>query len=192
MELAPYIERLRDDLADSAAAGGPEMAEAAQRFALALDPSMRMALIEALSDAAAEITSELHDASVEVRLKGREPQFVVNQFGAGPTPPAPPMPLTPPTPPIPPEAPDPDLGDETDGSVARVTVRIPESLKGRAEDLAAGSSQSLNSWIVQAIRSATSERAVTVDLDLGSAFFGSSGTPGSRGNNPKRVQGWSR
>lgn len=192
MELAPYIARLRDDLADSAAAGGPEMAEAAHRFALALDPSMRMALMEALSDAAAEITGELHDASVEVRLKGREPQFVVNQFGIGPPPPAPPMPPVPPTPPSPPEPPDADLGEDPDDSVARVTVRIPESLKARAEEFAARSSQSLNSWIVQAIRSATTERAVTVDLDLGSAFFGSSRPPGSSNQNPKRVQGWSR
>ncbi len=63
MDLAPYVDRLRNDLADAAAAGGPQATEAAQRLALALDPAVRMTLMEALSDAAAEITAELHTAA---------------------------------------------------------------------------------------------------------------------------------
>lgn len=199
MELAPYVERLRTDLAEAAAAGGPEAQEAAERLALALDPAARMVLLEALSDASAEITTELDDASIEVRLRGREPEFVIERLQVDPA-----------------HEPDTeDVADEADESesdtVARVTVRIPESLKNRAEELAATGSQSLNSWIVQAIRFAARERAINVDIDLGSRLFSSGppgppgtpsppGTPrppgaagaGGRSRTSRRFQGWSR
>ncbi|MBA2419487.1 MAG: toxin-antitoxin system HicB family antitoxin [Nocardioidaceae bacterium] len=184
MDLAPYVDRLRNDLADAAAAGGPQATEAAQRLALALDPAVRMTLMEALSDAAAEITAELHTAAVDVRLRGREPEFIVHQEPAAaalaPIAPTPPAPPTPPSP----DGEAADRVDEGDGTVARVTVRIPDSLKVRAEELAAERSQSLNSWIVQAIRSAAFDRSV--ELDIGTISVG--------GRNPtsKRVQGWSR
>ncbi len=77
MDITGYVERLRTDLASAAATGGHEIAAAAERLASALDASVRMTLLETLSDAAAEITAVLDDTVVEVRLKGREPQFVV-------------------------------------------------------------------------------------------------------------------
>lgn len=188
MDLAPYVERLRSDLAEAAAAGGPEAQEAAQRLALALDPATRMMLLEALSDATAEITGELDDTSIEVRLRGREPQFVIERI----------EPVTPPAA----ESAEPDeQSDDESDTLARVTVRIPESLKTKAEDLAAAGSQSLNSWIVQAVRFAARERAINIDIDLGSRLFGPPGAPsppgappppGVRVRLPRHVQGWSR
>lgn len=182
MNLSQYVDRLRADLTDAAAAGDEEIRAAAERLAQALSPSTRMVMLEALSDASAEITSELESATVEVRLKGRDPEFVVREVYSEPAAPPPPEPPAPPTPPSPDEAGDNDV-------VARVTVRIPEWLKSRAEELASEQAQSLNAWIVNAIKSASGDRAVNIDLDLGSGRInvGHSGGPRSR-----RVQGWAR
>jgi hypothetical protein len=182
MDITPYVENLRNDLAAAAEAGGQEARAAAERLALALDPAVRLALMDALSQAAAEITSELPAGSVDVRLKGREPQFVVD---------VPTMPLhaapTPPAPPAPPSAEDVEV--EEDDSIARITLRLPESVKYRAEELATKSGHSLNSWIVNVVRTATRERAINIDVDLSSVpFLDQAGTPGRRGG--KRMTGW--
>ena len=55
-----------------------------------------------------------------------------------------------------------------DGNVARITLRLPESVKVRAEEFAARSGHSLNTWLVQVIRTATREDAINVDIDLSS------------------------
>src|SRR3954471_3733684 len=181
MDITPYVDSLRNDLAAAAEAGGPEIHAAAERLALALDPAMRLALMDALSQAAAEITRDLPSGAVDVRLRGREPQFVVD---------VPTMPLQA-TPPAPPEPPSPEDVEEEDGSVARITLRIPESVKYKAEELAAKKGHSLNSWIVNVIRAATRERAVNVDIDLSSIPFGDApGVPGRRGRSSKRMTGW--
>jgi hypothetical protein len=187
MDIPPYVDSLRQDLAAAAAAGGPEARAAADRLALALDPAVRLALMDALSQAAAEITGELGNGSIEVRLKGREPQFVVD---------VPTMPIqavAPPTPPAPPETGDVEM--EEDDSVARITVRIPESVKYKAEELAAKSGPSLNSWIVNVVRAATRDRAINVDIDLSSLPFVEGGPrgpvgPRSRNRSGKRMSGW--
>src|SRR4051812_4863218 len=80
MELTPFVERLRRDLSDAAAAGGPEAQAAAERLALALDPATRMMLLEALSQAADEIPGELEREAVDDHMSGREPEFVVTRL----------------------------------------------------------------------------------------------------------------
>jgi len=179
MDITPYVDSLRRDLIAAAEAGGDEAKAAAERLTLALDPAMRLALMDALSQAAAEISSELPAGSVDVRLRGREPEFVVD---------VPTMPL-PPQPPAPPAAPDPKEADD-DGAVARITLRIPESLKARAEEMAAKSGHSLNTWLVTTIRNATRDRAINVDIDLSSLPFGDDFPlgPGRRGG--RRMTGW--
>jgi hypothetical protein len=183
MDITPYVDSLRQDLAAAAEAGGPEAKAAAERLTLALDPAMRLALMDALSQAAAEITSELAVGSVDVRLRGREPQFVVDV-------PSSPMPLEPTVAPAPAPADEPD-----DGDVARITLRIPESVKYKAEELAAKGGHSLNAWIVNVIRAATRERAVTVDIDLSSLPFPDGPRQSTRqvtgpGRGPRRMTGW--
>ena len=185
MDITPYVESLRQDLAAAAEAGGPEAKAAAERLALALDPAVRLALMDALSQAAAEITSELAAGSVDVRLKGREPQFVVD---------VPTMPLQAPTAPTAPTAPNapapPEDEEDEDGNVARITLRIPESVKFKAEELAAKSGHSLNSWLVNVVRAATGERAINVDIDLSSIPF--LDPPGFRAGrrSQRRMTGW--
>jgi hypothetical protein len=142
MDLTPYVDLLRRDLSAAAEVGGEQGREAARTLLLALDPAARLALMEAVTQAAAEISAELPAGSVEVRLAGRDLDFVVD------APPEPPTTPPPPAPPAPPEEVD-------DGSLARVTLRLPEQVKKRAEDLAGVAGQSLNTWLVNAVRAAT-------------------------------------
>jgi hypothetical protein len=177
MDTTPFIESLRRDLLAAAEAAGPEGRAAAERMLLAFEPAMRLALLDALSQATAEITSELPAGVVEVRLRGREPELVVDVPPLQPTQAAP-------------TAPGPAGSDEEDdGTVARITLRIPESVKTRAEELAGKSGHSLNAWIVNVLRAATAQRAINVDIDLSSLPF--LDTPGS-GRRPggRRMTGW--
>ena len=77
MELEPYIATLRQEFASAAEAAGDEAMAVAERLVVPLESSVRLALLEALSAAADEITCDLAPGSVHVRLQGREPQFVV-------------------------------------------------------------------------------------------------------------------
>ncbi len=129
MELTPYLESLHRDLTAAAAAGGDLLGSA-------IESSGRLCLLEALSDAAAEITTKLSTGTVEVRLRGREAQFVVEERDVTPS-------RTEPAPTI-----------EADGDVARITLRLPESLKEAVEAAAAAASISVNAWLVRAITSA--------------------------------------
>src|SRR3954469_14969752 len=110
MDLTPYVHSLRTDLLRAAEEAGPEARAAAERLSFALDPAARLALMEAVSQAAAEITAEMPDGGVAPPLDGRDLAFLVH------TPPA--EPTSTPAP-----AADEELEDE--GAVARVTLRIP-------------------------------------------------------------------
>lgn len=176
MDITPYVESLRRDLLAAAEAAGPEARETTERLAYALDPAARLALMEAISQAAAEITAELPAGGVDVRLNGRDLEFAVH------------------APPVAPEAaPQPAPADEVDddGNVSRITLRIPESVKAKAEEMASRSGSSLNTWLVNVVRAATREGAINVDIDLSSIpFLSGASDPfgGKRGG--KRMSGW--
>lgn len=190
MDITEYVDALRRDLAQAARAMGPETEQAAERIGFALDSSARLALMDALSHAAAEITNELDGASVEVRLQGREPVFVV--VGAGPAA------LADDTQAIRGDDTTVMSPDEEGAETSRITLRLPEALKARAEELAAGRGQSLNTWIVGAVRAATA----TVPgpppapgfppVPPGPGFGFGPGAPGRNRSSNKRVQGWVR
>ncbi|WP_305789020.1 toxin-antitoxin system HicB family antitoxin [Symbioplanes lichenis] len=144
MDLTPYLESLRADLSAAAAPAGPPVTEAATLLGGALEPAVRLTLLEALSDAAAEITTRLDGPVVDVRLRGREADFVVTD--AAPPPPAVP-------------APAPAFVPEDGGDQARLTLRMPESLKARAEQAAAAEGISVNAWLVRAVAAAVPARS---------------------------------
>jgi hypothetical protein len=137
MELTPYMENLRRDLSAAAAAGGAEVTRAADLLSGSLESSVRLCLLEALSDAAAEITTRLAHGAVELRLRGREAEFVVTESESEPVPQQPPMPAA---------APGDDGGD-----ITRITLRLPEALKEAVEAAAAAEGVSVNAWLVRAI-----------------------------------------
>jgi HicB family len=133
METAKFVEKLERDLASVAALGGDAVADAAERLIQALRGSAGLRLMEALGEAALEISAQLPEGHVEVRLVGPDPQLVY----------VPAEPAEAPT--VPPE----------DGLTARITLRLPESLKRDLEQAAGQVGVSLNAWLVRALSSST-------------------------------------
>jgi len=177
MDITMYADRLRREVAAATELGGPDVAAGAQRLLLALDPAVRLVLLEALSDAAAEISAELPAGSVEARLGGRDLDFVVevpSELQDAPT--------------VHPE----DVSEEPDepGDQVRITLRLPEGLKVRAEGAAVERGQSLNSWLVEAVHLAASGGGdFRLDLTDDRGRAGSTGARG-RARGARRVTGW--
>lgn len=143
MELQPYIDALRHELALAAAAGGEEARELADRLTAPLESAVRLALLDALSEATVEITRDLAPGSVDLRLRNREPSFVVTP--AFPDDPAPA--------PAPAAVPAPAPGE--DEATVRISLRLPEHLKNRVEQAASRAGVSINTWLIRAAAAAT-------------------------------------
>ncbi|MEU3082367.1 hypothetical protein CLM85_26335 [Streptomyces albidoflavus] len=175
MDLTPYVETLHRELAVAAEAGGEEARVLAERLTAPLESATRLAMLHVLSAAMDEITRELAPGSVDVRLRGIDPDFVVTpppreayeEQGAA-------EPLRAP-------APAPADGDE--GGTARVNLRLPAHLKARAEEAATAEGLSVNAWLV---------RAVSAAVDGGSA----PARPSPAARTPRTVgqsfTGWAR
>ncbi|MGZ4185572.1 MAG: YlcI/YnfO family protein [Solirubrobacteraceae bacterium] len=149
MELETYVHRLREQLAVAAAAGGEETQSLAHRLTAALESAVRLTLLDALSAAAAEITSELAPGSVELRLRGSEPDFVVTvppaDIAGEPT-----------------DSRESTGGQATsaaaaalgEGATARINLRLPDQLKSQVEQSADREGLSTNAWLVRAVAAA--------------------------------------
>ena len=150
MDLAVYVDNLQRQLAVAAEAGGDEARAVAERLAAPLDAAIRLTLQDALTVAAEEITLELAPRAVDVRLRGRELEFVVTPAPAEPS--------------------AADSGDDDDGvgapppvdgdegSMTRINLRLPDHLKARVEQAAGREGLSVNAWLVRAAAAAI-ERA---------------------------------
>ncbi len=146
MQIERYVDRLREQLGAAAAAGDDDVRLTAERLSIALDPAVRLVLLEVLSDASSEITRELAPGSVDVRLRGRDPEFVVSRPSAGAFDSAPEEARRGPA------APAAETAD--DASTSRTTLRLPDQLKARVERAAAEDGLSLNTWLVRAVAGA--------------------------------------
>jgi hypothetical protein len=146
MDLRFCVENLHRQLAAAAAVGGEDARALVERLAAPLDAAIQLALQDALVAAAEEITTELAPGSVELRLRGRDPEFVVTlppvPAPAGDEPAAPTVRL----------AQAPGEGDE--GATSRINVRLPDQLKARIEQAAGAEGLSVNTWIVRAAAAA--------------------------------------
>ncbi len=151
MRLDHYIETLKQEMLSTAEIGGEAMADTAEKLLASLESSTRLALLEALSAAAAEITSELAPTTVEVKLQGRDPEFIVDV--------APPVPIVDEG--YPQEShpyasasakasADPEADAEEADDLVRTTLRLPESLKRRIDEAASREGVSVNSWLTHA------------------------------------------
>jgi hypothetical protein len=157
MDLTPYVEELQQQLLVAAQGGGDDAERLAERLLPALQSASHLVLLDALSTAAAEITNDLAPGSVEVRLRGREPELVVTPppFDAAEAP-SPPEP-TPVGAPAPSEASA--SADVDEGGTARITLRLPEPLKARIEQAAGRERLSVNSWLVRTLSAAVEPQA---------------------------------
>jgi hypothetical protein len=127
MELAPYVEALQADLEAIAAVGDDATAAAARRLSGAIRASTGLRLLDALGEAALELNAQLPSGRVEVRLAGQDPSLVYVDEGGATAPPS----------------------DE--GATARISLRLPESLKTSIEAAAAREGVSVNAWLVRAL-----------------------------------------
>ncbi|MFF2505126.1 hypothetical protein ACFVTY_17345 [Streptomyces sp. NPDC058067] len=148
MDLTPYVDNLRRELAVAAEAGGEDARELAERLTAPLESATRLTMLNVLSAAMDEITRELAPGSVDVRLRGLDPDFVVT---------APPRdePYESKSAPAAPfDAPAPAPADADEGGTARVNLRLPAHLKARAEEAAGREGLSVNAWLVRAVSAA--------------------------------------
>jgi hypothetical protein len=178
MNLSGYVETLREQLAVAAAAGGEDARALAERLTASLDSATRLVLLDALSAAAGEITRDMAPGSVDLRLRDREPTFVVTlpppieaPATESPEPVAPEEPRTPQTPRTPQAPQAPQAPDDADATMVRINLRLPEHLKSRVEEAAGQAGLSVNSWLV---------RAATAALDNGGPGQGPGQGPGRR------------
>ncbi|AVZ77900.1 hypothetical protein SLUN_38350 (plasmid) [Streptomyces lunaelactis] len=152
MDLTPYVDNLRHELAVAADAGGEEARALAERLTAPLESAARLTLLNALSAAMGEVTRDLAPGSVDVRLRGLDPEFVVTpppgqeayeEAGERESPtggtraPLPPAPV-----------------DSDEGGTARINFRLPAHLKNRVEDAAGQEGLSVNAWLVRAVATA--------------------------------------
>jgi hypothetical protein len=138
MDLTPYVENIRREVAVAAEAGGEEARALAERLVAPVESAVRLTLLEALSDAADEITRELAPGSVELRLRSGEAAFVVTAPPAdspGERDPGSPPPLP--------------ASEDDDGETARINLRLPGQLKAGVERAASREGLSVNAWLVR-------------------------------------------
>jgi Arc-like DNA binding domain len=156
MDLSPYVESVRVGVVNASSLADEQTQHVAERLGTAIESSTRLALIQALSDAAGTISAELAPSSVELRIVGNDPDFVVSLQTAE----AEPTLLLPP---------EPESGGEATGEfptvetedepVARFTLRLPQSVKARVDEMASSEGISTNAWLIRAVMDALSDRS---------------------------------
>ena len=155
MELGQYVSDLQRQLLDAAENGAEDARAVAERLATALDAATRLVLLDVLSAAVGEITRDLAPGSVDMRLRGREIEFVVTEPDADERPAA--------------------TVDLNDASTARTTLRLPDALKARVDEAAAADGLSVNTWLVRATAAALQpkqRRSAQRTLRTGDSFAG--------------------
>jgi hypothetical protein len=205
MDLTSYVDRLRRELAVAAEAGGADARALAERLTGPLDAAARLVLMEALSAAADEITRDLAPGSVEVRLRGRDPDFVVTppladdsfEDEAAPSPhgglrnaPAGGAEVAMGGRPTAETAPAASPADADEGGTSRITLRLPERLKPRIDEAAGRAGLSVNAWLVRVIAAALAPDAPGQGANQGSGPGPGGGRAGT--GLGRRYTGWVR
>ena len=129
MQIDGYVQALREDLARVAAVGDESTARAAELLSVALESAIGRRLLEALGEAALELNSQLEDGRVEVRFAGGDPELVLVRDEA-----------------------ETAVEPADEAFTARITLRLPESLKARLDTAAANHGMSVNTWLVQVLQ----------------------------------------
>jgi hypothetical protein len=138
MNVTIVLDGLQQDLQRLAELGDERSAQVAQRLSEALASNLRLKLFDLLAQAAVELSAKLPSGHVEVRLAGQEPELVFV------------------------DAPGEAAGVTGEELSARISLRLPESLKSSVEKAAEREGISVNAWLVRAIARATESRPVHV------------------------------
>jgi len=149
MQLGPILTTIEASLSTqlAAAGGDPALEESAARFLAALEPALRQAGMSMAEQAAAEVSAQLGDQTVEVVVVDGDPVLRVTG----------------------PQGDSAEVGNEDFD--ARLTLRLPPSLKGLVEEAAGTSGDSVNAWVVKTLsrgtkRASRAGRRVSGSFDL--------------------------
>lgn len=196
MDLTPYTQNLRDDLLTAASVGDEDSRRAAALLASALEPATRLAIMNALSDLAAEVTGALEDTTVELRLDGRDVRVSVTRHTAPESDRSPgaeygyrgAFTKRAPVGESDPVDGDDHTGDggpspedlrramqDAGGELSRTTVRLFNELKSQAERAASEQGVSLNTYISRAVSDSVRTAVPTKGSHRGRGPGGSSG-----------------
>ncbi len=134
MQIDGLTQALREDLTRVAALGDENTARAADLLSVAIEASLGRTIQDALAEAALELNDQLESAHVELRVAGRDLQLVLVREDSAAS----------------------ESADEAFS--ARISLRLPESLKQRVESSAAREGTSVNTWLVQALQRAVESR----------------------------------
>ncbi|MEA2551787.1 MAG: hypothetical protein QOE25_1556 [Actinomycetota bacterium] len=145
MDLAPYVEAIRGDL-DALLTGDDAGRAALERVGRAIEPSLQIRLQDVLGEASLELCEQLPSGHAEVRVAGRDARIVY----------------------VGPSVPEPAAPEEPDeGGVARITLRVSETLKTKVEESAAKEGLSVNAWLVRAVQQGVEGRRVEFEIGRG-------------------------
>lgn len=166
MHLDEYLPQVQDQLHAAATLGDERTQQIAASLSTAIDSSVRLAILAAVSAAAAEISALLAAGggpAVTASLDGEEIRFDVAGTSSEPA-----------------AEPAADDGEAT----ARISLRLSEGLKADLEQAASREGVSVNTWLV---------RAATSALSRPTGPFGGWPGPwsgGQHGRGTRRVTGW--
>ncbi len=130
MLIQPIINSVQATLASQAAMANsdPAVETAVNQLTEALGAALRIAAMEIAEQAAAEVRAQLPDHTVDVVLSDGDPALRIAE-GSGAAAPRP-------------------AAEDLD---ARITLRLPPSLKQLIEDSAQHTGESVNAWVVEAL-----------------------------------------
>ena len=129
MDIDRHVQAIQADLAVAASVGDEASVAAGERLAAAVEASLQLRLFDVLTEATLALNAQLSSGHVELRLSGRDPELVLVEERDD-------------------AEPAPTPGDDLS---ARITLRLPEVLKGQIELAASREGISTNAWIVRAL-----------------------------------------
>ena len=129
VQVQPVVNGVQAALAGQASLAGGDAAveEALDHLVAALGSALRQAALDLAEQAACEVRAQLPDRTVDLVLADGDPSIRVAEAAV---------------------AAEPASAEELD---ARITLRIPPSLKSLIEDAAETAGASVNSWIVDVL-----------------------------------------
>ena len=129
MQVQSIINAVQAALASQGSLAGGDVAveEAIDHLTAALAPAIRQAAMDLAEQAACEVRAQLPDRTVDLILSDGDPSLRIAESAA---------------------TVEPNSAEELD---ARITLRVPPSLKSLIEDAADTAGASVNSWVLDAL-----------------------------------------
>ncbi|MGD2103004.1 MAG: hypothetical protein PVG83_12300 [Acidimicrobiia bacterium] len=143
MQLSHAITKLETAVDTQLRVAGPEIAEAGAHLMAALTPAINQTMMDVVSMAVAEISTQLDAQTIDIKLVDGDPELVVTDD------------------PTAADAQSASRADTDDDNEARITVRLPGYLKDLIAHEAESAGDSVNSYVVDALSGKTRRRGST-------------------------------